>query len=429
MKQGLATGLVFLVLMSLFAFAANDWRVPGVKPPAPPADWCAEHKVALSACEECNPKLARGGTEVMREREPKEGECPNTLVRIKLAPGVAAKTGLKLHTMKPESVEETLQGNAETSFVPTAYVRVAPRVPGVIREVSATLGRDVEAGAVLAILESADFGQAKADYLQALAVRDLRRQTHEQERELFEKKISTGRELLEAKTAYEEARLAVERAEQRLAALGLSVEEIQAVAAKKDTSTRFEVKSPLAGSVVEASAVAGEPAAPDRPLFAVADVSRMWISIDLSERALPLVERDQKVSFTVDGLPGQKFPGRVVAVSGAVDDRTRTVAVHADVKNVRGLLRARMFGRAMIAIKPAEPKLLVPKEALQDDGDCNLVFVSHAQDVYQARKIQLGAAFGNSFEVTGGLADGDRVVTVGSFLLKGEVLRGQMGAG
>lgn len=181
--------------------------------------------------------------------------------------------------------------------------------------------------------------------------------------------------------------------------------------------------------MVEASAVAGETASPEKPIFAVAATERMWVSIDVYESELGKLEKDQRVVFTVEGLPGQRFPGKVVAIGGEVDDRTRTVPVFGDVKNVQGLLRARMFGRAEVSIKAAEPKLLVPKSAVQSDGDCRLVFVSPTPNIFQARKIEIGAVYENGYELVGGLAAGEKVVTTGSFLLKTEVLRGEMGAG
>jgi len=66
---------------------------------------------------------------------------------------------------------------------------------------------------------------------------------------------------------------------------------------------------------------------------------------------------------------------------------------------------------------------------VQNDGDCNLVFVAPAPGIFQARKVQIGRAFVGGFEIVGGLVAGDKIVTTGSFLLKTEVLRGQMGAG
>lgn len=428
MRRNLSTAVVFIVLIALFVFAANDFRLPWTAAPADGADWCGAHNTRLSLCEACNPRLARGGTFVVRERQPKEGECPNTVVRITLAPGAAEKAGLEFHTVRAQLISETIRAHGETMYPPFKYARVAPRIAGVIREVKAALGQEVDRGTPLAVIESSDFGQAKSEYLQAKAILELRQQTYDQEKALFDRKITSGRELLTAKTELEEARLAVERAAQKLATLGLSEEQIGAVAGQRDTSARMEIVAPFAGTVVEAAAVEGESVGPDRPVFAVADLTRMWAVISVYESDLAKIEKDQRVTFTVEGL-NQRFVGKVVAIGGEVDERTRTVPVFADLKNSRGLLRAKMFGRADITVKSAEPRLLVPRAAVQSDGDCRLVFVSPAPNVFQARKIEVGAVYENGYEVVRGLAEGENVVTTGSFLLKTELLRGEMGAG
>jgi cobalt-zinc-cadmium efflux system membrane fusion protein len=429
MRENILTAGVFVLLIGLFTFAANDWKAPWGGKVDPGKDWCEAHHVTMSTCEVCNPKLARGGTQILKEREPREGECPNTLVRIHLGSDAARKVDIALHSVEARPVAETLGATAETSFPPHRHARVAPRIPGVIREVKVLLGQEVATGAVLAVLDSPEFGHAKGEYLQALSLLKLRRKTFEQEKALLERKITSGREALEAETNFEEARLSVNRAGQRLSALGLSPDQVKAVADTQDTSALMEVTAPFGGSVVDAVAVPGETASPDKPIFGVAAMDRLWISIDVHEADLPKVAKDQRVTFTMEGLPGQKFPGRVVAIAGEVDDRTRTVKVISEVKNLQGLLRARMFGRAEITVKPAEPILLVPKEAVQNDGDCTLVFVTHAPGIFQARKVQVGRAFEGGFEILGGIVAGDKIVTTGSFLLKAEILRGQMGAG
>lgn len=429
MKQNVLTVGVFVILIGLFAFAANDWKAPWTGKPAHGQDWCEAHQTALSTCEKCNPKLARGGTFTIREREPKPGECPNTLVRVTLGPGVADQVHLQFHTLETREVTETIRANAETLYPPAQYARVAPRIAGVIREVKVILGQDVDAGETLVVLESPDFGQAKGDYLQAISLLNLRQERYSQEKSLADKKITTGRELLQAGVDFEEAKLAQRRAAQKLSALGVPAESLKELAEKQDTSPLLNVIAPFKGRVVEASAVPGEMAVPEKPIFAVAATERMWVSVDVYESELGKLEKDQRVVFTVEGLPGQRFPGRVVAIGGEVDDKTRTVRVYADVKNVQGLLRAKMFGRAEISIKAAESKVLVPKNAVQNDGDCRLVFVSPTPNIFQARKIEIGAVYENGYELVGGLAAGEKVVTTGSFLLKTEVMRGEMGAG
>jgi len=440
MKKKLLTPAVLLVLAVLFAFAANDFQVPFVKT-AHGSDWCEAHQIRLSKCEKCNPKLARGGTTVAREREPKEGECPNTLVRITLAPGVADRLGIDPKPIEARTLSETIKANAETLYVPMKYARIAPRVAGVVLEPKVLLGQKVDEGATLAFLESAEFGRAKADYLQALDLLDLRQKTFEQEDELFRKKITAGRELLQAKTQLEEAKLSVRQSAQKLAAFGLSAEQIREIEAAQKalppegekerarvTSPLLEVKSPFTGIVVEASAVRGETAGPEKAIFAIADVKQFWLSIDVYEADIPKIEKDQLVSFSVEGIKDKDFPGKIVAVGSEVDDRTRTVRVYAEVENVQRFLRAKMFGRAAVTIQPPEAKILIPKDAVHYDGDCYLVFVSPATNLFQAKKVEIRNVYEGWYEI-GGLASDAKVVTTGSFLLKTEILRGQMGAG
>jgi cobalt-zinc-cadmium efflux system membrane fusion protein len=405
----------FVALIALFAFAANDFRLPGASSRPAGERWCEAHDVPLARCERCDPSLARGGTVVTVVGQEEEGVCPNTRRQIALAAGAAQEAGLEVVDAVEQAVEERLQANAETAFLPGGYARVAPRLSGVVVRIHAAPGRTVSAGETLVELESPELGRTKGDLV-------LAERAHARQKVLFEKNIATERELLEAETE-------LARARQRLAVLGFSEAQIRETIEKRDVSPTLQLAAPFDGTVVHAWAVPGETAGPDKPLFGVADLERLWLRIDVYERDLPRVSAGQRVAFFVDGIPGTRFPGAVAAVGAEVDDRARTIPVYAEIKNVRGLLRANMFGRAEIRVREAEPKLLVPREAVQNDGDCDLVFVQTGANVFQARKVELGTSYGAGFEVTGGLRPGERVVGRGSFLLKTEVLRGQIGAG
>lgn len=421
--------LVFLILIGFFVFTANDWQFPWLEEVDHSADWCKAHQVELSVCDKCNIDLVRGGTVVIREREPKEGECPNTLMRITLAPDVAEQINLQLHAVESHNISETIIANAETQYVPTKYTRIAPRISGVIREVKSILGDEVEEGTVLALVESVAFSQAKSEYLQAIAIEKLRQQAHEREKNLVEQKIGRLREVQEAHTALIEAQIALERTTQKLLTLGLSSEQIKIINTTKDTSGFLEVKAPFDGIIVESSAVPGETATPEKAIFAIADMDRLWLTIDVYEADIAKITKGQRVVFTMESILGRRFPGKIVTIGGEVNERTRTIPVWADIKNPQHLLRSKMFGQATITVKTAEPKLLIHKDAVQSDNDCNLVFVSAVNNIFQSRKIEIGCIYEGGYEVTSGLSIGEKVVTTGSFLLKTEILRGQMGAG
>ncbi len=429
MRDWILNGAVFLALAGGFGWLATGGRIPWQREAERGPDWCGVHGIELSRDEECNPVLRRGGTVVTRLREPEPGECPNTLVQVTLARGVPEASGVVVHEVRSVAVTEGIRGVGETQWGPGKVARAAPRLSGVVTEVLGTLGQEVQRGDVLARIDAPDLAGAKAACVQAAAVEGLRRATHERIVSLIEKRLATGREEAEARTALEEARLETQKALLRLRTLGFSAEEALAVGAGSDLSPSMAVTAPMAGTVVAVSAVAGEAAAADGPLFTIAATDRMWVAVDVAESDLTRVAAGQRVVFFPDGIPGRRFAGKVTVIGAEVNDRTRMARVFAEVKNGDGLLKAAMFGSAEILAGDAEPRLVVPKEAVQNDGDCLLVFVTATPGVFQARRVETGAVYAGGYEITRGLVAGERIASAGAYLLKTEAMRGQMGAG
>jgi cobalt-zinc-cadmium efflux system membrane fusion protein len=308
-------------------------------------------------------------------------------------------------------------------------------------------------------LEGVPVGEARARLLRAHAALQLARAEAARQAQLFEKRISAEkdvqaaeaglaaaeaeflaireeiafarqRELLAAERALQVARSALEAAERRLHILGLSDEQVAALGTGSDESlSRYELRSPVSGRIIERHITPGEAVEDAQTLFIIADTSSLWLVASVYERDLPVLREGQPVLFTVEGLPGDSFAGRLSWISSRVDDKTRLVPVRADLANPEGVLRARMFGRARIVLRENADVLSVPLESVQTDGCCQLVFVRKADDLFVPRKIRPGASAGGYVEVLKGLQAGEVVATAGSFLLKTEILKGSIGAG
>ena len=173
----------------------------------------------------------------------------------------------------------------------------------------------------------------------------------------------------------------------------------------------------------------GEVVDPSQPLFAIADISRMWALIDIYESDLREVQVGQPVVLRVEGLPGESFAGHITWVSSQLDPQTRTLQARAEFDNSHGLLRAHMFAQASVSVRDRQHSLVVPQAAVQWEGCCNVVFVKKSETDYEPRKVHLGVATGTVYEVLSGVSEGEEVVTQGSFLLKTEILKGSIGAG
>ncbi|GJM25621.1 MAG: hypothetical protein DHS20C16_20360 [Phycisphaerae bacterium] len=309
------------------------------------------------------------------------------------------------------------------------------------------------------LLAELPVGDAKARLLRAHAALQLSRLDAARSATLHDKKINSEREFqaaqsalaaaeadfiatreevgfdieqlqLTALRAVEVARGALESAERRLHIFGLSKEQIAAIGTEPNgLLSRFELRSSVSGRVIERAVSAGESVGADDVLFVVADASTMWLIANVYERDLRQLRTGLPIQFTVDGMAGASFGGQVSWISSQVDDQTRTVRLRADVPNPEGLLKAKMFGTARIAIHENEAVVGVPDEAVQSDGCCQLVFVEESETVFQPRKVVLGSHANGFVEVLKGLDEGERVANAGSFLMKTEILKSSIGAG
>lgn len=136
----------------------------------------------------------------------------------------------------------------------------------------------------------------------------------------------------------------------------------------------------------------------------------------------------QAVRFLSERAEGT-FPGTITWISTAVDDQTRTVKVRAELENVEGKLLASTFGRAQITIRESPSAIAVPNTAIQWEGCCHIVFVRLTDDIFQTRKVQIGARDSHYTEVIAGLLPGEVVASAGSHVLKSEILKSNLGAG
>ncbi|MBI2266230.1 MAG: efflux RND transporter periplasmic adaptor subunit [Armatimonadetes bacterium] len=409
-------------------------------------DWCKEHGVPESQCFLCNPDLAKkwkkpekalkqvSSSIVLEEiprslRRPNPG-CAKERLRIRFASlDTAEEAGIVAVPVERKDVTETVSCNGQVSFDLNRMTKVSSRVGGILREIRKHPGDYVSAGETVAIVDCPDVARYRGEYLEARErLRYLSREG-ERQKALFKEEITSGRALQEALSREKEARIHLDSVRQQLLLLGLSAAQVKALEGKNSFSARVPVVSTSGGIVVERLASQGETVEIGRPLLSLAELSTMWVNLDVRESDLPRVAEGQRVSFQVDGMPGRTFFGVVTRISPQADRRTRTLKVRAEMENRDGLLRDGMYGKGIIRIREEGPVVLVPRESVQWEGCCNVVFEQLREDLYVPRKVTLRGEAGNYLIVERGIRPGARIATQGSFLLKTEILKGSIGAG
>jgi cobalt-zinc-cadmium efflux system membrane fusion protein len=351
---------------------------------------------------------------------------------VHLSPAKLARAGIGTAAVESRPLAPELDTTGEVDYEQDRIGHVSPRIPGRVHRVPAKLGDRVTAGQVLAVIDSIELGQAKAAYLVARASEEVARENHEREQRLHDARISSEKEMLEARAAFVEAAASRESAHETLHLYGLSDAEIATLRTGAPESSLLTVRAPFAGQVVEKHVTVGELVTPEHNLFTIADLARVWIWIDVYERDLAAVHLGDGVVLEVTPYPGRTFSGTVTYISPRVADDTRTIRARIEVANDDGLLRPGMFARVKLTDPHAAGgslAVVVPASAVVRDGDESVVFVSEGDGRFRRRPIDAGRRQADWIEVRSGVEPGERVVIAGVFLLKSELSREELGGG
>jgi cobalt-zinc-cadmium efflux system membrane fusion protein len=315
------------------------------------------------------------------------------------------------------------------SIVPSGdhIARVAVRLLGTVAELRKRLGDPVEAGEVVAVIESREVADAKSEYLGARLVFDLQQTLFNRSTRLYEGKVLSENDFLRARTTFEDARVKIEAARQKLFALSLRAEQIEALPQQPvETLRRQELRAPIAGRVaerrVELGSLVGREGQ-ESELFVIADLSVVWADLAVPTTDLSEIREGQKISLSGGG---ESSPATIMFVSPLLDKETRAARVVASVDNTARKWRPGSFVTAEIPIDETPAAVAIPKTALQSIKGEAVVFV-RTENGYEARKITTGRQDARLVEVMEGLSTGERIATANTFVLKAELGKAEAG--
>ncbi len=381
-------------------------------------DWCAEHGFPESACPKCNPMEPPADL-------PEQGAVPQMEKPFELGTIIKLKkedhekiAGIKTEMAANDSTGLSISAPARIEFDPNLVAEVRAPFAGIVREVLVDLGEPVEKGDALFVLESAEIGNLQARIRSAKQRVETARLNFERQQRLKAQGVAPTRQVEEARQSFEEAQASYSalQGSLRLAGAGAG-------------NGRFSVEAPLTGVVVRRPAVVGSSAEPSTPLARIADSSKLWAVIDVSEEEAAVVQPGQAVELVVEAMRAGTPRGSVSWVSPEIDERTRTVRVRAEIDNADGKLRANQFAQANIQVSLDDESVVVPRDALQRVDDKHVLFVRNGPGVYEPREADVVRRIGDRVQIAKGVWPGEQVVTTGAYLLRTELMRDAIGAG
>lgn len=328
------------------------------------------------------------------------------------------QAGIKIQKLELQEKADQIVVTATIQANQDRLAHVAPRVPGRIVKVNASLGDRVKPGQALATLDSIELGEARSSYLQAASEAAVVQAGFDRAKRLQTENIIPEKDYLRARAEHEKARAALRAAADKLRMMGVSPEKL--------SGSVFPLTAPFSGTVIEKKAVLGELAQPDASLFTVADLSILWIESDLFEKDLGKVKVGAQAAVTVSAYPGEVFKGLLTYISSTMDRETRTVKARVEVPNTDGRLKPEMFATVAIGTGGSVKALLVPEGAVLLLQGQPTVFVAESGG-FEPRAVEVGERVQGYAVLKSGVVAGESVVVSGAYALKARLLKSQIG--
>lgn len=340
-------------------------------------------------------------------------------------------------TKQDVSSKITLPGVLSLNQNKTAHI--SSFIQGKVVALSADLGDRVQKGQVLVTINSPEFAQTQAAFLQARAKLNLSRKEFERAKMLLKEKAIEEKEYLRREAEYEKLTTECGGLGSILHSYGMDHSQTEKLL-EKFASLQHEDKlcelanpnlpilSPIKGTIIFRDVIIGEHVEPNKILFTASALNTLWAILDAYEKNLPFINKKSNVTIISPLYPEKEFAGKIAYISDLIDEKLRTIKIRVEVTNNEGLLKPNMYIQGIIENKAIAKEIIaVPEEAVQNLNQEKIVFILEEENIFAVRHVELGDKVGIKRIITSGLKEGERIVVKGAFSLKAELTKKTFG--
>lgn len=322
---------------------------------------------------------------------------------IRIDPVTIQNMGIRTAKVRRGPLIKTIRTVGRVDYDEPLVTFVDTKFSGWIEELDVDeTGQHVEKGDVLFSVYSPELYAAQQEYLSA--IQNLPR--------------------LEASTfapAREEAVKLVDAALTKLKYFDVSDAQIEALRQSQEIEKSLAIHSPATGIVTEKMALEGMYVNPGMRLYTIADLSRVWVYVDVYEYQLPWIRIGQDAKMTLPYVPGAHFTGKVVYIYPYLEKQTRVIKVRLEFENPHLELKPGMYANVRLESQLKRDAILIPRESYIDSGTRKVAFIALGDGKFVPRDIQVGVeAEDGMVEVLYGIDEGEVIVTSGQFMLDAE---------
>ena len=326
--------------------------------------------------------------------------------------------GIEVKTVGAARIAEQTELPGEVRFNEDRTGHIVPRVSGIVERVNVSLGQQVRRGDVLAVLSSTQVSEQRAELLTAQERRAVAAKTFEREKLLWEEKISAEQDFIQAQQALREADIALRNARQKLNAVGAGTGSAGS-AGGADGLSRFELRAPFDGTIVEKHAALGEAVTETANLFTISDLATVWAEIAVPAQSLGVVRVGTPVVVRATAFDSQA-KGTIAYVGSLLGEQTRTAKARVTLDNPERIWRPGIFVNVSLGTSEASVPIAVSADAIQRVEGRTVVFVKTAEG-FRATRVETGRQDGAFVEIVRGLTPDTPYAAANSFVLKAEL--------
>ncbi len=321
---------------------------------------------------------------------------------VTIDPVTVQNIGVRTATAKVQELARTLNGLGRVDFNEERLARLHPKTSGWIEKLFIDeTGKKVRRDTILLGIYSPELVAAQQEYLVAL-----------DNWEAVRNGASTQMK--------RSAKTILDSALERLQLFDVAEHQIEELVKTRKIKKQLHIHSPFEGRIMHIGARDGQYVTPKDELYLIADLSRIWVNVDVFEDELSWLKVGDKAQMRVRAEPGRTYQGKVTFIHPVLNPKSRTVQVRLEFDNADLSLKPGMFANVTLFVDPRPDAVVVPSEAIVRSGSREQVFVVRGEGKFEPREVTLGVSAQGLTQILSGVEPGEEVVTSSQFLIDSE---------
>ena len=343
-------------------------------------------------------------------------DAPAAPKALQLSAEQQKNAGIEMATAGAGIIRQSVTAPGKIVINADRIAHVIPRVTGVVREVRKSTGDSVIEGELMAVIESMEIADARAAYFSAAARKKLAEATFKRKQMLWQEQIVSQQSFEEARQAMELAEVEEHSAAQKLVAMDMPLKQVKKQGQQPGLGlSRYEIRAPFSGQILERDMVLGEATQPNIPVFVLGNLESVWVDLSVYPKDLDRISIGESVMISGGGKTAEAL-AKVIYVRPVVSEESRATTVRAILTNQDHRWQPGLFVNGEIVTDQLTVPVAVARSGLLNLHNQTVVFVQEG-DALVPRPVVTGKSDHQLIEIVEGLNAGERYVSAGVFVL------------